>query len=305
MLLVQARQHLLVVLIVSLFGFLHVKAGQGFTDGLAIIDAPSPGSPGHAGSTLPIAVDVSGDGQLQFPDDSNPNSTASTHFSLLEIYLVSSETSLNLTVSNGTGFLTQQSGSTVKQLNWPVPTCVMAGNYNLTFYETALIQGQPHFTITPVSIPIDNANPSETPCSQTTGVTVNPLQAQPQPQSPLSQPLFPGGTLSSTSTGPAFVTITLSGPLSQFTDPTTVTITPSATPTTIVMVSLTTQTVTTNGPSGSTTETVTKTAWVSTTAVTENSNGFLPVNAASTIPQIKIGWLFVSTLAAGLWILLP
>ncbi|KAF9068082.1 hypothetical protein BDP27DRAFT_1295674 [Rhodocollybia butyracea] len=304
MLSVQARQHLLVVLIISLFGFLHVNAGQGFTDGLAIINAPSPGSPGHAGSSLPISVDVSGDGQLKTPDASNPNSTTSTHFSLLEIYLVSSQTSLNLTVSSGTGFLTQQPGSTVKQLSWPVPTCVPAGNYNLTFYETALIDGQPHFTITPVSLPVDNSNPSGISCSQTAGVTVNSLQTQPQPQSPLLQPIFPGGTLSSASAGPAFVTITLSGPLSLFTAPTTVTVTPSATPTTIVMVSMTTQTVTTTGPSGFITETVTNTAWVSTTSVTEDSDGFLPVNGAS-IPQIEIAWLFVSVLAAGFWIILP
>ncbi|KAJ3870049.1 hypothetical protein EV359DRAFT_76052 [Lentinula novae-zelandiae] len=279
MLLVQARLQHLLLLFITLFGLiLHVKAGQGFTNGLSIIDAPSSGSPGHAGSVLPIAIDISGDGQLS-SDASNPASTASTHFSLLEIYLVSSETGLNITVSSGTGLLAQESGSTVKHINWPVPTCVTAGNYNLTLYETASINGQPHFTITPISIPIENANPSGVSCSQTASVTINPLQTQPQPQNSLTQSPFPGGISSSES---GFVTITITGPL-PYTLPTTVTVTPSATPTTVVVVSMTTETVTTTGPSGFITKTLTEIAWSSNVAVTAaaNDSGFLPVNAGS------------------------
>ncbi|KAJ3737072.1 hypothetical protein DFJ43DRAFT_1049103 [Lentinula guzmanii] len=282
MLLVQVyRQHLLLLfMLIALLGLvLQTKAGQTFTDGLSIIDAPSSGSPGHAGSTLSIAIDISGDGQLN-SDASNPNSTASTHYSLLEIYLVSSDTGLNITVSNGTGLLTQESGSTVKHLSWMVPTCVTAGNYNLTFYETASINGQSQFTITPISIPVENADPSGTSCSQTANVTVNNLQTQPQPQNPLAQPLFPGGTLSSSGSG--FVTITITGPL-PYPMPSTVTITPSETPTTVVVVSMTTETVTTTGPSGFITKTLTETAWSTAVAVTANANdsGFLPVNAGS------------------------
>ncbi|KAJ4486312.1 hypothetical protein J3R30DRAFT_1484077 [Lentinula aciculospora] len=252
MLLVQVRhQHLLLLLITFFSLVLHAQADQGFTNGLSIISAPSPGSPGHAGSTLPIAIDISGDGQLS-SDASNPNSTALTHFSLLEIYLVSSDTGLNITVSNGTGLLTQESGSTVKHVNWIVPTCVTAGNYNLTLYETASIDGQPHFTITPISIPVENANPSGTSCSQTAGVTVNTLQTQPQLQNPLASPFYSGRTTSSYGSG--FVTITLTGSL-PYPMPTTITITPSATPTTVVVISMTTETVTTTGPSGFITKT--------------------------------------------------
>ncbi|KAJ3905486.1 hypothetical protein F5879DRAFT_950559 [Lentinula edodes] len=289
--LVQVRlQHLLLLFITLLGLVLHAKAGQGFTNGLSIIDAPSSGSPGHAGSVLPIAIDISGDGQLS-SDASNPNSTASTHFSLLEIYLVSSETGLNITVSNGPGLLAQESGSTVKHVNWPVPTCVTAGNYNLTLYETASINGQPHFTITPISIPIENANPSSSSCSQTTSVTINPLQTQPQPQNSLTQSPFPGGISSS---GSGFVTITITGPL-PYPMPTTVTVTPSATPTTVVVVSMTTETVTTTGPSGFITKTLTETAWSSDVAVTAaaNDSGFLPVNAG-TCTRMEVGLILVS-----------
>ncbi len=64
---------------------------------------------------------VSGDGKLS--DDS--------FFSLLEIYLVSSETNINLTVVSGTDFLSQESGS-VRHENFMIPTCIKAGNYNVS-----------------------------------------------------------------------------------------------------------------------------------------------------------------------------
>jgi len=301
------HQHTLLLLVTFLGLFLHATAQQIFTDGLTIIDAPQPGSPGHAGSPLPIAVDISGDGQLS-SSASDPNSTLSTHFSLLEIYLVSSETSENLTVSSGPGLLTQEPGSTVKHLNWNVPTCIQPGNYNLTFYETSSINGQPHFTITPISIPIQNANPSGVSCSSTSGVVVNPLQGQPQPSNPLPSPIFPGGTLSSTGTssGPAFVTITLSGPL-PYPIPSTVTITPSASPTTVVLVSMTTNTITTTGSSGFITKTVTQAVGTSTVAITPNANdsGFLPVNAGSSTRHVRIEFsLLFFVLTVGVWTLL-
>jgi hypothetical protein len=283
--------------------------GQTFTDGLVVIDAPSPGSPGHAGSPISIALEMTGNGKISL-DDANPNSTDSTHYSLLEIYLVSSDTvtNLNLTVSYGTGLLTQEPGSTVKHLNWNVPTCVPAGNYSLTFYETAAIQGQPTFTITNISIPIQNPNPSSTPCSSTANVTTNTLQPQPQADNALPSPIFaPGGSSSfsngPTSSGPAFITITLSGPL-PFPIPSTVTVTPSATPTTVYVVSMTTETVTTSGPSGFITTTITEAAYTSAVAVTQNADnsGFLPVNAGPRI-EMEISLVFIS-LTVGLWMTL-
>ncbi|KAF5390322.1 hypothetical protein D9757_002794 [Collybiopsis confluens] len=325
MLLVRAHQHLLLLLITLVSLALRVEAGQGFTNGLAIIDAPNPGSPGHAGSALSIAIDVirltsstrahdpdfeyclqiSGNGQLAIGSDaSNPASMAATHFSLLEIYLVSAETSLNVTVSNGSTLLTQEPGSSVKHLNWPVPNCIPAGNYNLTFYETSSIQGQPHFIITPIPVPIQNPNPSKNPCSQTAGIAVNSLQGQPQAQNPLSQPVSPGGgQMSSTSSGPAFITITLSGPLPFPVQP-TVTVTPSASPTTVFIVSMTTETVTTTGPSGFITKTITTAAWSSTVAVTQNAEGFLPVNAGSRPLRVGVASLFSIWFSVVLWTLL-
>ncbi|KAJ7102132.1 hypothetical protein B0H15DRAFT_313293 [Mycena belliarum] len=207
--------------------------GQTFTNGLAVIDSPSPSNPGQAGSTISIALDVSGNGKLP-PAATLPGSGLDTSYESLEIYLVSAQTNINITVSSGPAFLTGESGSTVKHLNWPIPSCVPAGDYNLTFYETSRFNGQGVFTITPIPIPISNPNPSAQ-C-----VNPNPLQAQPQPSKPLAQsPFVPGSTTptsSGTNTGartgsdPALTfTLTVTGGILNFP---TVTVTASATPTT-------------------------------------------------------------------------
>jgi hypothetical protein len=76
-------------------------------------------------------VDVSGDGKLASAA-SVPGSGLSTRYDSLEIYLVSAQTNINLTVSAGPALLTGESGSTVKHVNWLIPTCVPAGNYNVS-----------------------------------------------------------------------------------------------------------------------------------------------------------------------------
>ncbi|KAJ7042423.1 hypothetical protein C8F04DRAFT_1251862 [Mycena alexandri] len=169
--------------------------GQTFTAGLAIIDSPNPNSPGHAGSPLPIAIDVSGNGKLP-PAASLPQSNSSTGYQSLEIYLISATTNINITVSAGPGLLANESGSTVKHVNWPIPTCLPAGNYNLTFYESSHFNGQGVFTITPIPVPVLNPSPLGQ-CSN-----LNTLQAQPQSSNPLSQsPFAPNSTLPVTGGG--------------------------------------------------------------------------------------------------------
>ncbi|PBL00746.1 hypothetical protein ARMGADRAFT_1160035 [Armillaria gallica] len=269
--------------LITLFAFMHLQcaeAGQYFTSGLSIINSPSPNSPGHAGSTLPISIDVSGDGKL--PDDSS--------FSLLEIYLVSSETNINLTVVSGTDFLSQESGS-VRHENFMIPTCIKAGNYNLTFYETSQIEGKPFFIITPIPLPIENSSPSSSSCTD----GVNALQDQPQvfsapPESPLpagetsgssiaTSPLssIAASSLSSIAASP-LSTITVSEGVS-FTFPTTITVTPTQTPTTVVVVSESVTTIITTDNHQSTVTTTSTEKW-STTAVMQPSDlsGFVPVN---------------------------
>ncbi|KAJ6519440.1 hypothetical protein C8R45DRAFT_21736 [Mycena sanguinolenta] len=196
--------------------------GQLFTNGLAIIDAPAPQNPGHVGSPsksssyfcLPtnadccivaIAIDVSGDGKL--PASASSNSSDSTHFESLNIYLVSSETNINITVSEGPSLLLNETGSTVKHVNWNIPTCLPAGNYNLTFYETSIFNNQGVFTITPILIPVSNGSPS----GQCTGL--NTLQAQPQSSIPLTQsPFAPNSTLPTTTSASRAVAVIAGGP---------------------------------------------------------------------------------------------
>jgi hypothetical protein len=74
---------------------------------------------------------VSADGKLptsaQLPGSGQP-----TSYESLQLYLFSTQTNLNVTVSSGTGLLAQEPGSTVKHINFPVSNCVPAGNYNVS-----------------------------------------------------------------------------------------------------------------------------------------------------------------------------
>jgi len=292
------------------FLFSHLVAGQTlvngqtFTNGLAIIDAPAPQNPGHAGSSISIAIDVSGDGKLPSAA-SLPGSGLSNSFQLLEIYLVSAETNLNMTVSAGPGLLTNESGSTVKHLNWPIPPCIPAGNYNLTFYETSFFNSLGIFAITPIPIPILNPNPSGSPCPN-----LNPLQGQPQSSNPLRQSpfLYPTASAQATATsasapassrmatvinaGPTLtLTLTLSNGVLNIP---TVTVTAQPTPTTVVLISMATVTETDKGIVTTYIQTSTLTTVVTPSVQADNtdSSGFIPVNAGSHLMSSTPSCLF-------------
>ncbi|OSD01577.1 hypothetical protein PYCCODRAFT_1436184 [Trametes coccinea BRFM310] len=201
-------------LLTSLLGYARAQTlvnGQIFTNGLAIVDAPEPESPMHAGSVTQIAIDVSGDGKLD-QSASIPGSDEATRFDSLEIYLVSYQTKQNLTVSSGPGLLTQEQGSTVKHWNYNVSTCIPPGSYNLTFYEASHINGQPYFSITPLPVIVMNDHQTGA-CSNDT----NQLQAFPQKSSPYPQsPLLNGSAVSTqafaTATGSNSATLAFASP---------------------------------------------------------------------------------------------
>lgn len=74
---------------------------------------------------------VSGDGKLQTAAQA-PNSGLDTSFDSLELYLISASQKMNLTImSNGSGFLQQEPGSTVKHLDFQLSNCVPEGEYNV------------------------------------------------------------------------------------------------------------------------------------------------------------------------------
>ncbi|KAK0208605.1 hypothetical protein DFS33DRAFT_1451536 [Desarmillaria ectypa] len=278
--------------LVILFALMHLEcaeAGQIFTSGLSIINSPSPNSPGYAGSILPISIDVSGDGKL--PDDS--------FFSLLEIYLVSSETNINLTVVSGTDFLAQESGSVLHE-NFMIPTCVQSGNYNLTFYETSQIEGKLFFIITPIPLPIENSNPSGSACTD----GLNALQDQPQVFSAPDDPPLSAGEMSgpSTATSP-LATVTVSDGVS-FAIPTTITATPTQAATTVVVVSESVITIVTTDSQSPVTLTSTVTERWSTTAVMQPSDlsGFVPVNDGyGVLPSWTLAYGFLCGALNQLW----
>ncbi|KAJ7293380.1 hypothetical protein C8J57DRAFT_1268900 [Mycena rebaudengoi] len=286
----------------------NVLAGQTFTNGLTVIDSPSPDNPGRAGSNINIAVDVSGNGKLP-PAASFPGSGLPTSYEYLEIYLVSSQTNINMTVVSGPEFLTGESGSTVKHLNWPIPSCIPAGLYNLTFYESSRFNGQGLFTITAIPLPISNSDPSGE-CTN-----LNTLQPQPQASAPLSEsPFAPGSTLSTTNSRGGMVTIIgppggSVGPVMTLTltlsdgqlDIPTATVTVTAKPITTTMVVLSTVTQTEEGQAVTYVQTATVTTVIPAPtgqSDTTDTSGFSPVNAAPRLMHPTLPLMFL-----GAWML--
>ena len=193
---------------------------------------------------------VSGDGLLS-PLASVPGSGLATGFDSLDVFLVSYQTQLNITVSTGPDLLTQEPGSTVKHLNFPIPSCVPPGQYNvscipfgfvrrissfqqLTFYEESHIDDVPFFSITPLPIIINNPNLSGS-CAPGS----NPLQPFPQSSSPPSQnPVSPTVTITQSSipTTVSFPSFTTTVSVSIPTTTTIVSISSSVSTTTVVSV---------------------------------------------------------------------
>ncbi|KIW97625.1 uncharacterized protein Z519_01209 [Cladophialophora bantiana CBS 173.52] len=157
--------------------------GQIYTPGLAIIDAPQPFTP-EGGDFLQVAIDISGDGRIPQPPYS-PN--VETGILNITIFLFSYVTGLNLTISNGTSYgcqgfqnagceeiMAQESGSTVKHVNWAWPECFVndgdkdsgdssaRGSYNVSIHQSFRINGTGFYTIFNLPIQVTNSIPKTT-----------------------------------------------------------------------------------------------------------------------------------------------
>ncbi|OJT11058.1 hypothetical protein TRAPUB_12429 [Trametes pubescens] len=175
----QAHAHLISRLLLSfvlyLFASSHILAvaaqdvvnGQDVRQGFLSVESPTPSSTLHAGSETDVSIDCS------------ILSNTTLGIDLLEVYLVSSETQTNITVSSGPQLLSQEPGSTVKHIHWSIPTCLQTGTYNLTLYEASHLNDISYFSITPIPVQIQNTNVTDS-CDS----PENALQAQPQPSSP-------------------------------------------------------------------------------------------------------------------------
>lgn len=144
--------------------------GRIFTPGLAIIASPQPNTP-MGGDFLHVALDISGDGALPFPPDSNVN--AATRFHNITLFLTSTTLGKNFTISNGTtstppisNVLEQEIGSTVKHVNFEWPLCLVGdgkdakgtlrGAYNVSIHESFRLNGSDFYTIFNLPVSVTN-----------------------------------------------------------------------------------------------------------------------------------------------------
>ncbi|KIY03588.1 uncharacterized protein Z520_00279 [Fonsecaea multimorphosa CBS 102226] len=194
--------------------------GQIYTPGLAIIDAPQPFTP-EGGDFLQVALDISGDGRIPQPPYSP---SVETEILNITMFLFSYVTGLNLTISNGTSFqnagcaeiMAQESGSTVKHVNWAWPDCLVGngdddsgsssdrGSYNVSIHQSFRINGTGYYTIFNLPIQVTNSIPNTTQlaasgtrpsCALRNNLLQNQTSQDVSVSPPSSQPYF-GGALS-------------------------------------------------------------------------------------------------------------
>jgi hypothetical protein len=150
---------------------INIVNGRIFTPGLAIIASPQPYTP-MGGDFLHIALDISGDGKLPFPPESNPS--ASTQLHNITLFLTSTALDKNFTISNLTNdtppfanILRQESGSTVKHVNFEWPRCLAGdgkdtkgtarGAYNISIHQSFRLNGSDFYTIFNLPIQVTNS----------------------------------------------------------------------------------------------------------------------------------------------------
>ncbi|KAI4949314.1 hypothetical protein J4E91_005053 [Alternaria rosae] len=146
--------------------------GRIFTPGLGIILAPQPFTP-MGGDFLHIALDISGDGKLQVP----PRNIADplTQVFNFTLFLTSTVTQKNFTISNITtstppfaDILDQESGQTVKHINFEWPECLVGdnnedegstarGDYNISIHQNYRLNGVDRYTIFNLPISVTNS----------------------------------------------------------------------------------------------------------------------------------------------------
>ncbi|KAJ9145238.1 WD40 repeat-like protein [Coniochaeta hoffmannii] len=149
-----------------------VAGGQIFTPGLAVLDAPQPGTP-LGGEKIEVALDVSANGRLPlppYPDDS-PSKIHN-----ITIFLYSYATGKNFTITNGTAtannaslgdIMLSEPGSTVKHVKWLWPDCLVGdgqpttvgsarGVYNISIRQNFRLNGADHYTIFDMPISVTN-----------------------------------------------------------------------------------------------------------------------------------------------------
>lgn len=125
------------------------------------------------GDFLHIAIDVSGDGKLPVP----PKNTADplTQVFNFTLFLTSTSLQKNFTISNITtttppfaDIMTQESGQTVKHINFEWPACLVGdgkedigttarGDYNISIHQNFRLNGSDYYSIFNLPISVTNS----------------------------------------------------------------------------------------------------------------------------------------------------
>ncbi|KAI9036512.1 uncharacterized protein KD926_001723 [Aspergillus affinis] len=139
-----------------------VVNGQIYTPGLAIVDAPQPNTP-------------LGGGKYRFVLLSH-DSSSDTEFHNINLFLTSTDTSKNFTISNGTStdsdsyvgpVLDLEPSSTVKHVDWTWPDCLVGdgqggsgsarGDYNISMHQSFRWNGTDYYTVFDLPISVSNS----------------------------------------------------------------------------------------------------------------------------------------------------
>ncbi|KAK4156950.1 WD40 repeat-like protein [Chaetomidium leptoderma] len=155
-----------------------IANGQIYTPGLAIVDAPQPGT-ALGGDLIEVALDVSTNGRLPLPPYAEDAPSAIHNIS---IFLYSYGTGRNFTITNGTAsannaslgdIMFSEPGSTVKHVKWTWPDCLVGvgsqqqglgetdrGVYNISIRQSFRLNGEDHYTIFDLPISVTNGIPA-------------------------------------------------------------------------------------------------------------------------------------------------
>ncbi|KAJ4297203.1 hypothetical protein N0V88_004121 [Collariella sp. IMI 366227] len=151
-----------------------IANGQIYTPGLAIVDAPQPGTP-LGGDLIEVALDVSTNGRLPLPP--YPEDSASM-IHKITMFLYSYDKGHNFTITNGTAsannaslgdIMLSEPGSTVKHVKWTWPDCLVGdsgdkgdrGLYNVSIHQSFRLNGEDYFTIFDLPISVTNSIPEK------------------------------------------------------------------------------------------------------------------------------------------------
>ncbi|KAF2105578.1 hypothetical protein BDV96DRAFT_677389 [Lophiotrema nucula] len=151
----------------------NIVNGRILTPGLGIILAPQPFTP-MGGDFLHVALDVSGDGKLPVPPQNTDDPL--TQIFNTTLFLTSNALGKNFTISNITtttppfaNIMMQESGQTVKHINFEWPDCLVGdnnkddlattarGDYNVSIHQNYRLNGTNFYTIFNLPISVTNS----------------------------------------------------------------------------------------------------------------------------------------------------